>query len=417
LAPFQFTADRDVISLKLSRLSPNPLREVGGERVSIVDSVENILLFLPFGVFGVLAGVRARRAGLGRIIFVTALGAALSVSVETLQLFTRDRISSTSDAFMNTVGTFLGAIAASGAKGVYQRGLRAITRPGLIDPKTFFPVMVATILVCLAAWEPFDVTLDVGSVVSKLRDLQHDVWQYHGLTDEGVSFMYHALFAAAVCAWLHRRGLGLAAVLAMAVGVSLSFGLESSKLFIGSRMPALEKAVVSSAGVLIGCVLWSLGRRTQAHGPWLALLAAGTAAGAALQMLSPFEFTAQRHPVQWLPFTNDRELTTFNMLSHTIELMLIYFPLGFCFAAASRRRPRATAAVVLAVILAIAVPIEYLQGWMVGRVPDVTDPCLSVVGGWLGVWAASRGASLFSGAVTSLAAGRRHERVPLQNNV
>jgi VanZ family protein len=75
--------------------------------------------------------------------------------------------------------------------------------------------------------------------------------------------------------------------------------------------------------------------------------------------------------------------TTFEALSHAIELSLAYFPLGFCLAlaAASKRRALIMA---LALTLAIASPIEYLQGWIVGRYPDVSDVCLSLLGAWAG---------------------------------
>jgi VanZ family protein len=33
----------------------------------------------------------------------------------------------------------------------------------------------------------------------------------------------------------------------------------------------------------------------------------------------------------------------------------------------------------------IAAPIEYAQGWVIGRYPDITDVALSLAGAWLGV--------------------------------
>jgi hypothetical protein len=42
------------------------------------------------------------------------------------------------------------------------------------------------------------------------------------------------------------------------------------------------------------------------------------------------------------------------------------------------------------IVLAIAIPIEYLQRFIAERQPDVTDPGLSALGGWFGVWVGSR---------------------------
>ena len=108
-----------------------------------------------------------------------------------------------------------------------------------------------------------------------------------------------------------------------------------------------------------------------------------TIVAAAVQMLSPFEWAPAYRGFSWFPFLGYYTRTTFETLSHVIELALAYFPLGFCLmlGAESRRR-----AVVLAFVLtlSICVPIEYLQGWVVGRYPDISDVGLSLVGAWIG---------------------------------
>jgi VanZ family protein len=402
--PFNFTTDHDIIALHLSRISVNPLidSETGG-RISGSDSLQNIVLFLPFGVLGVLAA-RSDRHRLRRVLAVTALGAALSVSVETLQLFTRDRITSTSDVMTNTLGALIGALAISTVRGVPARALGIAKRSRLIDRRTFYPFMVAFIVVCLAQWEPFDATFDLGSVFSKAKAFGADVWQYSGMNDEGVALLQFALFGAATVAWLEELAISSAASLAIAVGVPLAFGLEMSQIFIGSRMPGLEDAVVRGTGVVVGVLLCQAALRGTPRRGWIALVIIATAIGAAIQMLNPFELAPTRNAFQWLPFLNYYEVTTSNTLSHALELMLIYFPFGFFFVTmVEMPRRRAWAAVVL-IVLAIAVPIEYLQGFVVGRFPDVTDPSLSALGGWVGAWAGTRGAAGFRNAVDGLTA-------------
>jgi glycopeptide antibiotics resistance protein len=111
--PFHFTTDRDILAVHLAHISPNPLLSPDKDgRLSIADVVDNILFFLPFGALGALS-VRSGRSTLRQIALITATAAALSLSVETLQLFTRDRITSTADVAANTLGGLLGAIAAS----------------------------------------------------------------------------------------------------------------------------------------------------------------------------------------------------------------------------------------------------------------------------------------------------------------
>jgi VanZ family protein len=399
--PFHFTTDRDILAVHWQQLSANPLLSPEKRRVSIPDDAQNILLFVPFGVLGVLAK-RTARPTLARILFVTGLGAALSASVETLQFFTRDRIPSSADILNNTAGALVGAIAAYRLGAICNRILQRFKRIGLVDRQTFFPLIVATAVVCLAAWEPFDVTLDVSSQVLKIRSFLRDPWQFNGLKDEGVALLHSGLFAAALGLWLNQRGSRRAVASSIALGVPFVVALEVSQIAIATRMPGLEDALVRAAGVIAGAGLLSVWQKTGGRSWWLILLLVATAAGAALQMLSPFEMTDQPRSVQWVPFMNYYEVTTSVTLSHALELMLIYFPLGFCFTMASTRSARSVTVGVIVIALAIAVPIEYFQGWIVGRYPDVTDPCLSALGGWVGVWTARRGAAIFDERVTRL---------------
>jgi len=96
--------------------------------------------------------------------------------------------------------------------------------------------------------------------------------------------------------------------------------------------------------------------------------------------------------VGWFPFLGYYSHTTFETLSHVVELMLLYFPLGFWMGTTSRAETTsgvdflggATSAALLTTFL-IAAPIEYAQGWVIGRYPDITDVALSLAGAWLGV--------------------------------
>jgi VanZ family protein len=393
--PFRFTADWTFVANKWAHLSWNPLisSETGG-RPSFSDVVQNILLFVPFGALGVLAGRPSSRSILLRVGLVTGLAAGLSVMVEGVQLFTLDRVTSVTDVAADTLGALAGAMAAHLAQRLSARSLRAVGSLGWVTGKAFYPFLVASVVVCAAAWEPFDVTLDVGSVAHKVHALQHDVWQYGGLTDEGIAVIHYVLVAVAACAWLDTLGVRRAAAGTILVGVPLAAGLEASQIAISSRMPGLEDALVRAAGVLLGAVLWRVGRGVRASGVWLALLVVATAAAAAMANLSPFTLAPQYRTFGWLPFMGYYAHTTFDTVSHVIELWLLYFPLGFVTAVVVARPTRAVLTAVL-VTVAIAAPIEYGQGWIVGRYPDITDIAMSALGGWLGAWVGTRGATLF----------------------
>ena len=110
-----------------------------------------------------------------------------------------------------------------------------------------------------------------------------------------------------------------------------------------------------------------------------------TAVASALMMWSPFELSDHYRGFGWFPFLGYYTRTTFETLSHVIELALLYFPLGFCVAFwPGSRRVVATAAVAT---LLIAVPVEYGQGWFIGRYPDISDVGVSLAGAWIGALA------------------------------
>jgi VanZ family protein len=101
-------------------------------------------------------------------------------------------------------------------------------------------------------------------------------------------------------------------------------------------------------------------------------------------MLSPFQFSSTYHSFGWFPFHGYYVRTTFEALSHVIEQLVLYFPLGFLVAYPGR--PTAgLARRALVATLAIAGPIEYLQGWVDGRYPDVTDVGIALLGAALGL--------------------------------
>src|SRR5258705_8290727 len=83
----------------LDRVSWTPLWDSAlGRRASIPDLVQNVLLFIPFGWFGVLSleSMRRRGAALGSLL-VGLLGLSLSPVVDGLQAMSLDGSPSLSD--------------------------------------------------------------------------------------------------------------------------------------------------------------------------------------------------------------------------------------------------------------------------------------------------------------------------------
>jgi VanZ family protein len=392
--PFNFVHDRQLVVEHLARLTWNPLLAADtGMRVSIPDFVGNVLLFGPFGLFGVWALPRPR-ASWARVGLVALLGLALTVGVEALQLLTIDRTTSVSDVFANASGALAGAVAAVFLTAFVERFLRAAAVAGVASVPSFFPFLVATIVLFAATLEPFDVTLDVGSLIPKLRMFVANPIELGVPTDEALAFLQHLLFTSTLVIWLEDIRVGLSQAFAAFVGVVIALAAEGAQLFIGARMPGLWDAGIGIAGALAGIPLGIAFRHSTKSPRWWVGVLLLTTVGMGMQQLSPFTPVDDARAFQWIPLLNYYTLTSSETVSHSAELLLGYFPLGFAFALVTRRRRNRVRAAITAALL-IAAPIEFLQTFIGDRFPDITDIALSVAGAWLGAWMATEGWRLF----------------------
>jgi VanZ family protein len=397
--PFRFTADRAALADKWARVGWNPLRTEGGRLFHIPDAIQNVALFIPFGAAATFAFSRRVPSMPARIAAVAASAVAVSVAVETIQLFTVDRDVTMTDVVTDTIGGVAGAAVARLFRPIGARALRRLARAGVVDRLAFYPCAVAAAIVLVAAWQPFDVTLDVSTFLDKIHSLRQDIWQYGAERDEGVAIIHAALLALAASAWLDALGVKRPAKVIIPAGLIFSLALELSQLFVASRWPGLWDALVRGAGFAAGSLLWGARRRLTAA-RWLFVLVLATEAAAAVQMLSPFVVARVAQPFQWLPLMAYSRMTAFEIVGHVIEVCLVFFPVGFVTGLISHddRRAAGTAAVVC---LAMAMPLEYAQGWIVGHFPDVTDIAVATVSGAAGAWA-GRGTDAFARAAATL---------------
>ena len=384
--PFRFVDDWRVALVHLSAVNPDPLA------FHIPDFVANIVLFIPFGICGSLA---LRRRWRWSFLPIVGLAFLLATTLEIAQLFTVDRVTATSDVLAAVIGADAGVLVARLAGAVFLRAFRLADVNRALGPR-FYPAFVGLLIAAGSLWEPFDVSLDVGLIWGKVKSLAHDPWQFTGINDEGVMILRFALAALAVHAWLREMGrVRRPAVVTALVMTTCAFGLEASQFIIDSRMPGLEDACVSAAGGLLGVCLaqWHIERLKPST--LTGMLIVTTGATAALVTLSPFEWREAHSGMALLPFSNYYANTSSAGVSHAIEMMLLYFPIGFCVPLIEPNRRRA-AVVSAASVLVLAVGLEFCQGWVVGRYSDATDTALALVGAYVGWWAAVRGEAYLS---------------------
>ena len=396
LLPFQFSRDPELVAHKTAVFRLNPLVREDGRRLSIPDAVQNVMLFVPFGVFGALALRGRQRSGGARIAVVAATGVGLSASVETFQLFTVDRIASASDVMTNGIGALAGALL---TEAVHRRAVMMMRQHRaslwMTGPWTYV-ALVALGWVFVAAWQPFDLTLDVSTVAGKLRALWRDPWQRGPVTDEGSATVLYALSVMIVAKWFEATRLRRPWSCAAGATAAIAVCLEASQVLVTSRMPAGSDAAVRLAGVATGMVLLPFANASRRKWPWVWSLFSACTVAAALSAWSPFEISDERQPFAWAPLVGYYGNNWFSAVSHLIELTGTFLPFGFALAWFHvGRRPMF---VTLLTTLAAASLVEYGQSWFIGRHPDITDVAITGAGSVLGAWLGGQGSRLFDEA-------------------
>lgn len=361
-------------------------RSVSSNRamISRADVLQNVLLFLPIGFLGVASLARTRRVG-SLLIAVTA-AAALSATSEVLQLFTVDRLTSLWDIWANVAGAAVGGVAYLVVQPVSARVWNALP-DSTIERRRAIPVCAAAAVVVLAACEPFNITLDVGTVWSKVKPfLANGPWVWEPLSDELLTALRFGILSFLAGEWLRRTNTKAwtARAISMLACMAVAVGLEVTQFLIASRSPSMQDLIAAMSGAAVGGLLAPVLVRVR-EAP--ALITALTAAAAVPFYLEPFVVSPTYGSITTMPFLAYYQFTSLQTVSHVLDLMLIYAPIGFGFAWV---RPQDGLRRSLLVVSVMAAILEYSQGWMAGRFPDVTDLGVAILGGLAGATAALR---------------------------
>ena len=144
--------------------------------ISLPDIAQNVLLYIPLGAFGVwaLRGLRQTRAALSCQRLVIAL--VYSAIMELLQMLLADRIASPLDVVANVVGTGAGIVLARRAEQVWAIAAAQVRRTGLLDTSAKYGLAAVLGTIVIAAWYPFDITLDISTLGERTRAVRGDPW-------------------------------------------------------------------------------------------------------------------------------------------------------------------------------------------------------------------------------------------------
>lgn len=226
------------------------------------DVAQNILLYLPFGVLGVITLRHRRHSVLASVVEVAVIAVVFSLSVEVIQLSTVDRTASVTDVFAAALGAAAGGLLARPAVLAGDRFLGVVRPSGIIDaPGT--PVLLALLVaIVVLAWRPFDPTLDISTLASRVRRLQHDPLAFAPLPVAGQALLYMGLSAGIAAAAF--RWTTYAAVLAGgAAAIAIAVVVDAGQLAMGSEAIGLAGLAAQAAGAITGAALfaWCRGPR------------------------------------------------------------------------------------------------------------------------------------------------------------
>lgn len=364
-----------------------------------VDGIRNVLLFAGFGaVWMVTARTGRLREALWRS---TIYGALLSITVETLQLFSPMRVSSTIDVATNTAGTLLGAfgvaliVAAVRARrdarsylGVPAM-LLALGQLGAVFMEAFTPLFRQQYLPYVA-----------GGPLTRLRTTllfaQPASLSTIPLTDLLLSIPAGFLSVAALAEFAISRP--AAAVVAAVIGLVLSIAGELLHAATG-ELVVWGAVVAHGAGIAAGALLasaslpaitqrWRGAARARAFYIAYAIIMMIWAWRPFTPRWRPSWIALQLRKEAWIPMLALAQRGDVFTVGHVIQLFSLAMPLGAVMEAWPLRRSGWLRWVLPAVWLTAVLEIGHI--FVESRTFDVTNFLILSSGAWMGWWIVRR---------------------------
>lgn len=323
------------------------------QRVFVVDAAGNLLLFLPLGLC--MAAV-ARSWG-ARAAWLVA-GILFAWVLQYLQFWFPSREPSGSDAWFNMAGLLAGLLAGGGLQG----WLRSHTAR-LAEASPLWPIAAGLMLLWVVyRWFPLVPALDLAHLRDALAPLLFTPrWSTVRVLHDTAGWLLWFLLARHLPFRASGWGMSLAAVAVLVV-----------EPFFWRN--ALSLSNVAGLGFAL------LARRWMTEGPHaahrvLVLLAASIVASGLLQPWPRFGLPQR---FLFMPFAG---LLYGNMLLNTAALVEKCFLYGGAVVLLGRLGLRLPWAGVLLALGLLG--IEWAQRWSPGRTPELTDPLLALLLGWI----------------------------------
>lgn len=273
LIPFQINPDLKDISQLFRTVEFNPF---DWREISLTDIAGNILLFIPYG-FLMYMFLYYRLSG-HPVLIVTLTGAFISLSIEFMQLFIISRDSAIHDIINNTLGSWIGAAAAT----IYSQRVAVDTRKIFYDLLERKPFLLLLIILALAqfitAIMPFTVSITISDLIDSIKSSNIMPFTYQSV---GLLFFKHpnkldqlpfdmtklaedfifwivAGYIIMICYRIYWRHKNYGRLLLWGIPLLYFPFLEGVQIFISSRISDINDILIGYAGVATGYLLYDL---------------------------------------------------------------------------------------------------------------------------------------------------------------
>jgi glycopeptide antibiotics resistance protein len=393
--PFDFRFDAATAAQGWAHAQLQVFGLSAAHHLSRTDLFSNVLLFVPLGFLAFLTIRGRRRTPLASLLYSVGYGLALSLGVETLQLFSPLRTTAASDVLTNTLGAGLGAVSG----GIWDAWGKKYALPRYEKEAALHPyrlLAAALVLVwILAGALPFNFSLDVDDLKRALKGARLIPF---GSTFLGAPVASDPLawladvarfsLLGGFLAWACRREshpkAALGRVLVAVSGATLTaLCVELGQLAVVGRGTDLTVVVLAFAGALLGALWMERGpneRSAAAAGlsVWLFVVL--------IERLAPFAWSlphaAHWEWRRWLPFFPYFERLGLGALADFLRELGMGVPLGLLsFGLWPRRSPRRVG---LEFFL-VGLVLEAAQLFLPARTADLTDALSLGLGAVLGV--------------------------------
>jgi VanZ family protein len=343
-------------------------------RYLLRDAIVNVALYIPLGFAARMAFRNTRLPGFA-LYGPVLLGLLLSAAVEIIQLFEPTRHSSIVDVITNVTGTVIGVIAGLLFEDLSSPG--DFRKPRRIGGSTRADQGALLLAFCWVAW----IFFPLYPVISR-SDLSHKL-----------AFFAHARVVDPVSLLSTAASWYAGGLLLTAAGMRFSrgwFGLTllaiPIQFLIVDRQP-LPSGVV---GAIAGAVLFALCHRARTPTKTEAWIFLGVIL---VRGLSPFHLAPAAAEFDWTPFVATLLGEWQSAAGVLIEKVFYYGTAIWLLRAAGLKWVPST--IVAAAVLA---SIEIAQIRLPGRTPEITDPVLAILLGFVLALLSRSGRSVRNGS-------------------